>query len=521
MIDQRLIVAQIITLLYRQSQLFGEVERCNDLVVEVLDKLKAPDQAVLIDFSKDSVSALRETISWMLSSPPEVTFDKDDLIQRIRVNCQNDQSLYEGISHSITPDLPTDKIRERFEQVKMELRDFLIKESIKDLFKEGFSKTSYQSDKIGDWRLFVSDFADKLQALNQFTTSPKKHPAIVDVVSLHCEDSVNDIFRKGIEELSLDGIIRFGWHGLNRMFGNHMGGRRGEFLVVGALQHNFKSGFSLEMLKHAALYNRPFMRDPTKKPLLLRISFENSAKLDTMYLYKSLKENETGIQVDLTAVSAVEASQYVVKCLGVNGYHIEIVHIDPTDFTYHDLFSLIEWYESEGWEIHMLNIDYLNMMSKKGCAQGPMGSEIRDLFRRVRNFIARKGIFTITPHQLSTQATELVRNGLGEDFVKEIANKNYFDGCKTIAQEVDMEIYIHIVRVGSESYLCVQRGKHRKVSITPTQDLFMVMKFEQVGGIPDDINGKDRTRKRVGAAPLAEGGQNAWYDFQNEVKMAA
>lgn len=521
MIDQRLMVAQLITLLYRQSQLFGEIERCDSLVKEVLTKLKPPDQAVLIDFSKDSVSSLRETIQWMLNSPQEVTFDKGDLLQRIRVNCAEDESLFQAISHSIEPDLSKEKIRDRFEQVKLELRDFVIRENLKDTIKDAFSKTHYNEDKVGDWRIFVSQFAEKLLSQNQFASSPKKHPSIVDVVSLKCEKSVNDIFQKGMDELSSKGIIRFGWQALNRMFGNAMGGRRGEMVVLGALQHNFKSGYTLEMLKHAALYNVPYMRDKSKKPMLLRISFENSAKLDVMYMYKSLKENETGVQVDLTSVPVEEAAAYVVQRLGVNGYHVEIVHVDPTDFTHHDLFSLIEYYEGEGYEVHMLNLDYLNMMSKKGCDQGPMGSDIRDLFRRVRNFINRKGIFCVTPHQLSTQATELVRNGVTEDFVKDIANKNYFDGCKTIAQEVDMEIYIHIVRIGTESYLTVQRGKHRKVDITPANDLFYVHKFEPIGGLLDDINGKDQTRKRVGAAPVVEGGQTAWYDFQMEHKLAA
>src|SRR5699024_3263055 len=99
--------------------------------------------------------------------------------------------------------------------------------------------------------------------------------------------------------------------------------------------------------------------------------------------------------------------------------------------------------------------DYLNMMSKKGCNQGPHGEEIRDLFRRTRNFFSKRGIAVVTPHQISTEAKTLLRNGQS-NFVQQIANKGYYDGCKRIDQEVDCEIYLHIVITNGESYMTIQ-----------------------------------------------------------------
>lgn len=57
----------------------------------------------------------------------------------------------------------------------------------------------------------------------------------------------------------------------------------------------------------------------------------------------------------------------------------------------------------------------------------------------------------------------LIRNGMDEQFVAEIKNKGYYDGCRTLDQEVDMELYIHIVKVDGRSYLTLQRGKHRVI----------------------------------------------------------
>ncbi len=129
------------------------------------------------------------------------------------------------------------------------------------------------------------------------------------------------------------------------------------------------------------------MYDPNKKPLLLRISFENSAMVDIIHLYRSLIEPEIGAKIDQQSIDPIQAAVYVNEKLSVNGYHVKIDHYDPSDFTIFDLADVIEKYENDGYEIHMLNLDYLAMMSTKGCKQGATGQDIRDLFRRTRNII--------------------------------------------------------------------------------------------------------------------------------------
>ena len=75
-----------------------------------------------------------------------------------------------------------------------------------------------------------------------------------------------------------------------------------------------------------------------------------------------------------------------------------------------------------------------------------------------------------------------------------------------------MEIYLHIVKRDGVSYLCVMRGKHRKFEITAEKDLFCVFRFEEAGGILDDVHGDDLSLLKVGAKPAAQGGGLAWYD---------
>ena len=82
-------------------------------------------------------------------------------------------------------------------------------------------------------------------------------------------------------------------------------------------------------------------------------------------------------------------AQYIREKMQVNGYEIRFVHVNPSLWTYMDICNYITALEAEGYEIHLLMVDYLNMVPKTGCDNtGPQGSNIRDLFRRMRNFCA-------------------------------------------------------------------------------------------------------------------------------------
>lgn len=507
--DPRLLIIRICTLLYLERALGNELSV--ELVKTALDHIKPSNKAVALELGKDSASLLYDMIQQILKEDHTVPIDKVEFLQRARVCCTNDSYLYDALCDYIELDLSVEELERRIHYIR---RDIVGYNSIQITRRAAkmFYGAVYDSDDAKMVKEAVRKIQEDLDKIS-FAVERDNHPGIVERVSLAAGGNLKDALDRGIAEVSLEGVIRFGWQALNRLFGQNRGARRGETIVVGALEHNFKSGFSLEMLKSAALYNTPYMFDPKKKPMLLRVTAENSALQDIMQIYKSLKENETGISVDQNDVDPVVAEEYVVRKLSATGYTVEIVKVNPTMFTYADLFDLIKSYEQEGFEIHMCNVDYLNLFSKDGCTAGAQGENVRDLFRRVRNFMEAHNILFVTPHQLSSESANLLRMGV-ENFVKELPGKKYWDSCKNIGQEVDMEIYIHLVEMNGRTYLTVQRGKHRKFTVTPLEDRFFVRMFETVGGILDDVNGRDLTRKRVGGASLADGGaMDAFTEF--------
>ena len=107
----------------------------------------------------------------------------------------------------------------------------------------------------------------------------------------------------------------------------------------------------------------------------------------------------------------------------------------------------------------------------------------------------------------------LIRDGR-TDFVRELVGKGYYDGCKTIDNEVDMEIFIHIEKMNGRAYLTVQRGKHRINGITPLEHQYAILPFQQKGCILDDLNGADSTRTKLGGGPIGSKDETPFWDLE-------
>lgn len=509
--DAKLILQQAICLLFRESQLEKRQFTSKDLVKEIVATIRVPEQMMDGDRFRETILALRTTALYLADLPEGQELARDMLLQRLRLNVGYDTNLYHAFEQGLVDLSSQEEIKKHILRYRDDLRSYQRSLKIKDVVKRHNAKVNFPQGDI-NWGSVVDELMDELEPLRNGSlgVSPEW---LVDDIDLDDLDALQGAIERSLEENNTDGMLRSGWQGCNRMLGPDTYYRRGDMVVVGALQHNFKTGWVVNHLKHFALYNKPYMRDPSKKPLLVLLSTENSVKDNLLSLYISLKENETGEPCDVKNISAEEVAKYVTGRLRENGYHIKMQRVNPSDFTYRDLFDLVLKWEAQGFEIHALLMDYLNMISKKGCTQGPIGSDIRDLFRRVRNFMNPRGILFMTPHQLASDAKQLLRSGVTpENFVKEIANKGYWDGCRVIDQEVDLEIYIHKVVTGKGSFLTVQRGKHRKPTLTPEKDQFFVLPFHPVGALRDDVLGADTTLKKVGGKPVAEGGDADWYD---------
>lgn len=494
MSDNRLILVKCITLLYRESMLTEKESNSADLVRTVLEGIKLPELSLSMNSERECLMGLKDTALYMCSSVIATVYEKEDLLQRLKVNCANDEKLYDAFAQGIERDMDEPSLKRTVLSIRKYINDTFRENELINLISKANNTLKFQRESVKDIRQYVVDLSSSLEPY--LLEANRKDPAVVGSVDIGDTTGLSNVFQDIQNADNATSILRCGFQGINKMLQG--GFRRGECWVTPALQHNYKTGFSLTIFKQMAIYNVPKMDNPAKKPLMLRISFEDSLKDNIQFLYQNFWQNENnGEMPDLKNVKASDMAAYVKEKMGVKGYHVKFMRVNPSAWTYKDIQNTIIEFEAQGYELHVLMIDYLAMIPTTGCEQGTAGADMRDMWRRMRNFCSARNILMISPHQLSTEAKMLIREGR-TDFVKAVANKGYYDGTKRLDQEVDGELTMHLERLGLEAYLTFQRGKHRLPTIIPEADKYLVLKFTEKGCILDDLDKVDTSRTKVG-----------------------
>ena len=504
--NNKLLLVKSITLLFRESQLPIKTENSADLIRTVLSDIQIPDVGVGMTGDREIVMGLKELVMDMCNSSIDQEYNMGELLQRVKVSVAGDESLYEGVSLGIEEVLKESELKRLITNLKKSINNHFREQNISSILDKASYSFKFGRDKIKDSNQFVRELINQLEPLQAI--SSMKDPAILDDVDVGDSESVRRVFDQVKDNINGDGLLKLAWTGVNEA--TQGGFRRGEFIVINALQHKYKTGFTLSLFAQIATANIPKLIDPTKKPMLLRISCEDDLTANFQFLYQYFKVDETKQPVDTTNLNPGEMTSYVQAKLKANGWTVRFIKIDPTIATYRTICDEVIRLEAQGYEIAACMCDYLAKIPTTGCiSSGATGTDLRDMFRRVRNFMGPKKITFITPHQLSTEAKQLLRTGVPEaNFVKEINERGYYAGSKQLDQELDLELTIHIFLHMKEWWLSVQRGKHRLSTIVSDDLKYMLYKFN-IKGMPiqSDGPGEDQCIRKLPA--IANAGQSA------------
>jgi len=501
------ILLKSITLLHRERELdLNGQDDSSDLVKTVLSLFGTSNRDNLMGGESTILEDLKYLINDMINNPDN--YDKISLLQSLELIFKNNPDMIKVVNNAIDRDFSQASLKRTIISLRNTLNNFYKEEELKN----AISKASYQ---ITTGRLdgdSITNYTQKLlTTLEALTTQTKtKDPGIVDEIDMSDEDNVSVTVDKVKNNIDGGSKLISGWKELNVM--TQGGFRRGEFWIIYALQHKYKSGFTRSLFMQLALHNTPKLTDPNKKPLMVFISFEDDADIMFDFMYKYLYYNEYDKLPDLAEVTGADVAKYIKQKLTATGYHIKILRINPSDWTYKSLFNKILEYEANGYEMHSLFIDYLYKLPTTGCVTGPAGVDVKDLFNRVRNLCSSKGILAVTPHQISSDGKQLIRNGVPDiNFVKEIAGKDYSEGSKGVSQIADGELYLHIARIKRQPYLTVQRGKHRTPGILDDDKMYFTLPFPKGAPIKENLN-EDGDATFGGVKP-SDTGLDEKFDF--------
>lgn len=379
----RLLLLKIITLLHLESQINGENAKSTDLTSDLLTTIKIPEaDAGLIDSEREIIGSLYNICRKIANCIKGEEPTKSDLLQEVRLLCSTEIDIYDSFKEGIIVDLPDEQLKKRVGNIRKELKSYLNYEGVKKRIYEAAHTLRFKENTIEDMSTFIRELSTDLES--SVTKTSKKDAAILGTIDMADIKTVEKAANIVTDEQSGVGKLKFHLQDFNNMLNG--GIRRGEFMISSALPHNNKTGFSLDLFAGVAVYNEPYLFDPTKKPLLLRISLEDDVEMNFNHLYKHFWEQEHGLVATMTDKSPEEVAKYVQDKLTMNGWHVQLYKVDPSLWTLFDLFSFVRDLESDGYEIAFCQVDYLRKMPTTGCVQGVAGADVRDMMRRFRNF---------------------------------------------------------------------------------------------------------------------------------------
>lgn len=489
----RVLLIQSIALLYWESVAPDSGYDSRALISGIINDLPDINGIAGTDEDRENLQTLR-TICLSFAEGNQ-TIDKSFLENKLKLNIKKDPELRQDVIDSLQlPDDGDEAVLKRIQSLHTELNNWLNQKAMKDEIRKIASKTIYTTSPTFN----VSDMAREIiGTMERFvgSTSNQNDPALHSYFDVNDIEHLTEQFEKVQEDGSPDMVLKTGWQGLNRMFGEIGGLRRGNMYVIGAMPSMGKSLVTSCITLHAAMFNTPYLLDKTKKPCIVHISTENDTNLNLRIWFRYLWECEYNERCNLEDHDPHSMATWFNERVTRNGYHFKAYHIDPNLVHYTDIISRLMRLEAEGYELHLVSIDYLMMIKMDDkLGEGTQAFWIQQLFKILRQYTNPRQIALITPHQVSTEAALLKRQG-ATDFVKQVAGKRYWMYCRGLDTEVDCEIILNIEHDHEKrAYMAFGRGKDRSTQGTPEKDKFFFIPFSQYGGLKPDINDKDTTK---------------------------
>lgn len=384
MVKMDILVASIV-LLFREREGTQEEVDSSELVKSILNISKPKKKEFAYDGEIGDVnSEIIDFINKMIQEP-EAYNDLTTLLGELKIIFRNNEVYYDSIKDQLSAEMTDGGKKRSMATLRNKLHKYynemIIIQQLNRLsfnFSNGKVEKSVQEDLMA--------ILPELEVLCKKTRT--NDPGIMDSLSLSSTDDIANIQKKLLEEKEEGGVLKTGWKQLNRMIDG--GFYKGETTMICALQHNYKSGFVQSLVMQLARHNKPRMKDPNKKPAIMYISLEDDMEKILRFMYRYLFYNENkelpdGTPHDITMLTPEQIKEYINSQIGITGYEVILLRVDPALWTYHDVIATMNKYEALGYELHALLIDYINKLPTIGCTQGPAGVDVRDLWNRLRN----------------------------------------------------------------------------------------------------------------------------------------
>ena len=296
--------------------------------------------------------------------------------------------------------------------------------------------------------------------------------------------------------------IKFGWQGVNEMFGPRKAACYGEAMAFAGASHCGKSLILQSLCISHLMFNKP--PDVGRaKPLILFISLENEAHENLKQLYKTMYVNT--YHKEPANMTDEEIVTYLTQAVNKNGFHFKIIRKHGDAFGYTEYAQMVDDYEKkQGYKVVATYLDYITLCRHERADMDKNDSkQIENMVKRFTDHSNEKNIFFCTAFQLDAEAARIKLSGQ-TNCVRRF-NEATLSDCKAALKPLDLLFFndIEVNHVGA-SYLCFAWRKHRYEENTPKEAKYCAYRFGPLG-IPYDVNGTPQFTRDI----YAEDGSTA------------
>lgn len=270
---------------------------------------------------------------------------------------------------------------------------------------------------------------------------------------------------------------------LNKMLGEDLGFKRGEFWAFAASSHNYKSQMLMSVARWCTTLGHVDIA-PGMTPCVVLISLENEVPENTRHLVERAYINAYHEEPpkDMDTMRLVEM---VARYYNGNGMKFLMFRKDE-NFGYSDFVKLMESLKNKGLEVVAVILDYITLMRVDEDSDNP-AKRLQKLAQKIYNFGQRNNVLIVTGLQLDSKADEL--NSSGQTNVVKSYGAAHLGDCKGFRRELTGLIFMYIERNTNEvPYLTLCWSKHRDEPPPPKEDRYCAYRFRgNVLGIMDDL----------------------------------
>lgn len=397
-----------------------------------------------------------------------INFIKKGLIGRLDNGIRNSSLLIKFINGGITEDNMIDL--ENFTELSTEELTWInetISESLKysfiynDINKMVDICTRFQAEDFRNRGEIVEEFEQFTKNINTKFRRSKPESNIDSVFSLknNFEETVRDIHERIVNPSKR---LYTGMQGFNELLGGAFESTR-VYMLLG-LTGGGKSLTLLDLAYQMKKYNSHYVaKDPTKTPLILYITQENSIDESVERLFSIATERDS-----ISNYSADEAIDLLKNEGGLSlsdesPIDLMIKFIPDKSIDTADLYALVEDLEDEGYEIIAIIQDHIKKM-RSAYRHSEIRLELGSIVNEFKVLASLKDLVFITNSHLNRDAASRIDEASKSnksDLIKLLGRANIgesmlmldnLDGAFMIAQEYD---------TNGDKYLGIQRIKKR------------------------------------------------------------